>query len=128
MRKHLLLIPLLGVMLSVGLAACGDDEDSAAPASSAAPAASTDAAPAAGDPVAGKAVFTANCGACHTLGDAGTTGAVGPNLDELKPDEATVAAKVQSGGGAMPAFGDDGLLDATQIADVAAYVSSAAGG
>ena len=28
----------------------------------------------AGDAAAGKAVFTANCGACHTLADAGTSG------------------------------------------------------
>lgn len=29
----------------------------------------------------GRAKFIANCGACHTLAAAGTTGAVGPNLD-----------------------------------------------
>src|SRR6185503_13201000 len=40
-----------------------------------------------GDPVAGKAVFTgaAGCSGCHTLKDAGATGNVGPNLDQLKP-------------------------------------------
>jgi cytochrome c oxidase subunit 2 len=33
----------------------------------------------------GKAVFTVEggCGACHTLSDAGTTGAVGPNLNKI---------------------------------------------
>jgi mono/diheme cytochrome c family protein len=30
----------------------------------------------------GKELFTANCGSCHTLADAGTTGTIGPNLDE----------------------------------------------
>lgn len=34
-----------------------------------------------GDPHAGKALFVAKCGACHTLADAGTKGVVGPNLD-----------------------------------------------
>ncbi len=29
-----------------------------------------------------KAVFTASCGSCHVLEDAGTTGTTGPNLDE----------------------------------------------
>ena len=29
----------------------------------------------------GKQLFTAKCGSCHTLADAGTTGKVGPNLD-----------------------------------------------
>ena len=31
---------------------------------------------------AGKKLFQAKCGACHTLADAGTTGTVGPNLDD----------------------------------------------
>ena len=35
--------------------------------------------PAAAD---GKTIFTENCGSCHVLSDAGTTGATGPNLDE----------------------------------------------
>jgi len=79
-----------------------------------------------GDPVAGKKVFTsAGCSGCHILKDAGATGNVGPNLDQLKPSEAIVQHQVEVGGGAMPAF--KGQLSATQIQDVAAYVSSAAG-
>jgi mono/diheme cytochrome c family protein len=36
-----------------------------------------------GSPVAGKAVFaSAGCGACHTFAPAGSTGTVGPDLDE----------------------------------------------
>lgn len=31
--------------------------------------------------VTGKQLFVSNCGACHTLGHANTTGTVGPNLD-----------------------------------------------
>ena len=30
----------------------------------------------------GKQLFTAKCGSCHTLADAGTKGAIGPNLDD----------------------------------------------
>ena len=33
----------------------------------------------------GKDIFLANCGSCHTLADAGTSGKIGPNLDQLKP-------------------------------------------
>ena len=74
-----------------------------------------------GDPAAGKAVFTsAGCSGCHTLKAAGATGNVGPNLDQLKPDEQTVAHQVEHGGGAMPAF--KGQLSDKQIQDVAAYV------
>ncbi len=76
-----------------------------------------------GDPVAGKAVFTANCASCHTLADAGATGTVGPNLDQLKPNFARVQAKVTNGGVVMPKL----PLSDTDIANVAAYVSSVAG-
>ena len=78
-----------------------------------------------GDAAAGKAVFTANCGACHTLADAGTSGAVGPNLDQLKPDAAIVQKQVENGGAAMPAF--KGTLSDADIANVSAYVASVAG-
>ena len=75
---------------------------------------------------AGKQVFvSAGCGGCHTLKDAGSTGNVGPNLDQLKPSEATVDHQVQVGGGAMPSF--KGQLTPAQIQSVAAYVSSVAG-
>jgi cytochrome c oxidase subunit 2 len=32
---------------------------------------------------AGKTLFTQQCGSCHTLADAGTKGAVGPDLDKV---------------------------------------------
>jgi len=35
----------------------------------------------AGDPAHGKQVFTQTCGSCHTLAAAGTSGTIGPNLD-----------------------------------------------
>jgi mono/diheme cytochrome c family protein len=34
-----------------------------------------------GDVGQGKKLFIANCGSCHSLADAGTTGTIGPNLD-----------------------------------------------
>ena len=81
---------------------------------------------AAGDAAAGKAVFTsAGCGGCHTLKDAGSTGNVGPNLDDAKPDAALVKERVTNGKPPMPSF--KGQLTDAQIADVAAYVSSVAG-
>src|SRR5262249_36064117 len=83
--------------------------------------------PAKGDPAAGKQVFlsVAACGGCHTLADAGSTGNVGPNLDDVKPTYDKVVTQVTNGGGAMPPFKD--TLSEQQIADVAAYVSSVAG-
>jgi len=79
-----------------------------------------------GDAAAGKQVFeSAGCVACHTLADAGSTGTVGPNLDDAKPPATLVVTRVTDGAGAMPSFKDK--LTEQQIQDVAAYVSSAAG-
>ena len=46
--------------------------------------------PSGGQTTGGKEIFTANCGGCHTLADAGTTGTVGPNLDQAKPPKSLV--------------------------------------
>jgi len=73
----------------------------------------------------GKDIFTANCGSCHTLADAGTSGTVGPNLDQLKPPLARAKHQVEVGGGVMPAF--KGTLTPAQITAVAKYVFSVAG-
>jgi sulfite dehydrogenase len=74
----------------------------------------------------GKAVFTSNCGTCHTLADAGTSGIAGPQLDDAALDAETVAGIVRGGRGGMPAFGDQ-LAD-EDIEAVAAYVAEASGG
>ena len=74
----------------------------------------------------GKQVFTENCASCHTLSDAGSSGTVGPNLDDAAPDEQAVRRQVLQGGGGMPAF--EGQLSDDDINAVAAYVSSVAGG
>ncbi|MFD2740048.1 c-type cytochrome [Sulfitobacter aestuarii] len=66
-----------------------------------------------------------NCGICHTLADAGSQGAVGPNLDELKPDAEKIRAAVVSGVGVMPPFEDS--LSAAQIDTVVNYVAAVVG-
>jgi cytochrome c6 len=83
--------------------------------------------PAEGDPVAGKQVFLGSsaCGTCHTLADAGTSGTVGPNLDETQPSFELAVDRVTNGQGGMPAF--SGQLSEQEIADVAAYIAQAAG-
>jgi cytochrome c6 len=82
----------------------------------------------AGDAAAGKEVFLgdAACGSCHTLADAGTTGAIGPSLDATMPPAELVVERVTNGMGVMPSFAD--TLSEEQIQDVASYVSTAAGG
>jgi mono/diheme cytochrome c family protein len=89
-----------------------------------------------GDPAAGKEIFTsAGCGTCHTLQDAGTNAAVGPNLDEVlkgkdsefiresivNPD-AEIADGFQPG--LMPqTYGDQ--FDDKQLSDLVAYLADA---
>lgn len=78
----------------------------------------------------GKQVFTQeaqpSCTVCHTLSDAGSAGAIGPNLDELKPSREQVINAVTGGVGIMPAFEDS--LSSEQIQAVARYVSHVTGG
>lgn len=83
----------------------------------------------AADLSAGKKVFTEtaqpSCTICHTLADAGSTGAIGPNLDELQPDKERVYKAVQDGIGVMPPF--KGKLSEAEIEAVANYVASVTG-
>jgi len=91
-----------------------------------APPAASSTVPANANAAAGASVFkTAGCGSCHTLKAAGADGQLGPNLDSLRPDFATVQAKVEDGGGGMPSF--SGQLSPAQIRDVAAFVAQNAG-
>lgn len=67
-----------------------------------------------------------NCSVCHTLADAGGAGAVGPNLNTLKPTVEQVFAAVNQGVGAMPAYGAQ--LSETEMRALAAYVAEATAG
>jgi mono/diheme cytochrome c family protein len=81
-----------------------------------------------GDPVAGKEIFLgpSGCTGCHTLADAGSSGNVGPNLDEAQPSFDLAYDRVTNGTpSGMPPF--EMSLSDQQRADVAAYVSSVAG-
>ena len=80
-----------------------------------------------GDAAAGEAVFAAaGCGGCHVLEAAASSGNVGPNLDESKPDAALVEQRVRNGAGAMPAF--EGQLEDKEIVDVTAFVVESTSG
>ena len=83
--------------------------------------------------VGGAAAFKENCASCH-----GTGGAGGPGFPNLNDDDwlwggklediyTTLQVGIRSGhenarDSQMPSFGKDGLLDATQIGQVADYV------
>jgi mono/diheme cytochrome c family protein len=79
-----------------------------------------------GDPAAGKEVYaSAGCGSCHVLADAGSTGNIGPSLDDSSIDFAGAVEQITNGGGGMPPF--SGELSEEEINNVAAYVVTARG-
>ena len=131
MRRVLLLVLLASVLAFVAVG-CGGDDGSDAEETVVTE--TTDETTTEGDETTdtaegeadGSAVFaSAGCGGCHTLAAAGTSGSVGPNLDDLQPDDGTVEAAVRGGPGVMPSF--EGDLSDSEIAAVAAYVAESAG-
>ncbi|MFL5818620.1 MAG: c-type cytochrome [Conexibacter sp.] len=76
-------------------------------------------------PNGAKVFASAGCAGCHTLAAANASGNVGPNLDDLQPDAATVRSQVENGGGGMPGFSGD--LSPEEIDAVANYVADNAG-
>jgi mono/diheme cytochrome c family protein len=85
--------------------------------------------------VTGKQLFATNCGACHTLSHANTTGDVGPNLDDaFRQDRADGVKSTSIEGlvdywiqypntqGRMPSM----LVKGQDAQDVAAYVAAVA--
>lgn len=78
----------------------------------------------------GKELFVSKavpaCAICHALSDAGASGAIGPDLDELKPDADRIKKAMRDGIGAMPSFA--ATMSAEDMDAVAAYVVKATGG
>jgi cytochrome c6 len=131
---------LLALVLLLGLAACGGDDDEAGDEPAVTETAVTETAGTTtddddgtttdddggddgeGDPEAGAEVYAqAGCGGCHELAAANSSGSVGPNLDDASPSFDKVVERVTEGSGVMPSFKDQ--LSEQQIRDVAAYVS-----
>lgn len=80
--------------------------------------------------------FATNCGGCHTLSAAGTTGTVGPNLDDVLPGQTPdqVSQSITDPGaqatpgfpaGVMPAFSQ---LTPEQLRQLVNYLLRSAGG
>jgi mono/diheme cytochrome c family protein len=119
-----LVLVLAALVLVVAIPACGGEEDvqplpetveGTLPADTGGGAAE-------GDAAKGKTIYaSAGCGGCHTFSAAGSTGTVGPNLDESNIDFAGAVQQITNGGGGMPPFGD--RLSDQEIADVAAFVT-----
>ena len=134
MRFRFVVLLLLAVF-AIGATGCGGGEEASptpetvegtVPGGGETDTSGGDGGAAEGDPAAGKEVFaSAGCGGCHVLEAAGSSGAVGPNLDESKPDHDLVVERVTNGQGVMPSFKDQ--LSEQQIQDVAAFVTQSVG-
>jgi cytochrome c551 len=130
-RYVVVLALILGALALVG-AGCGggDDESSPPPATETSGGAetttgggeTTTGGGTTGDATNGEAVFaSAGCGGCHTFSKAGSSGSIGPDLDDAAPSFDKVVTQVTNGGGPMPSFKDQ--LSEQEIRDVAAFVS-----
>ena len=99
----------IGLTLSVSTASPPAASTTAPPASSAPSSSggSSTSGGATGDAAAGKAVFVGagGCGGCHTFKAAGTTGAIGPDLDNLSADDTA------AGGMPLPDFVHESIVD-----------------
>ena len=87
------------------------------------------------NPVNGKVLFAQKCGSCHTLAHAGTTGSVGPNLDDAFAQDRADGISSSSIQGLVSYWIDHpnsnsvmpaGLVRGQDAEDVAAYVGSVA--
>ncbi len=116
-RRPAALIAVL--LVAGGLAGCGGSGVSA---------------PGEADLANGKTQFQQKCGGCHILEDAGTSGTIGPNLDDayagsriegLKQSsfEALVRQQIDESDPPMPRH----LVSGDDARDVAAYVATVAG-
>jgi mono/diheme cytochrome c family protein len=135
MRRTATVAVLLLAVLALALAGCGGEEVEAAPETvvgeipteTSGGSEDLPALDLTGDPANGETIYaSAGCGSCHTLSAAGSTGTVGPNLDDAKPSYELAVERITKGQGGMPSF--EGQLEPQEIADVAQFVSDSAGG
>jgi cytochrome c6 len=113
-------VAVLAVMLIAGPSVVAHDSDKAA--TKAAAGASPYAATATTATPDGKGLFKSNCGSCHTLSAAGTTGTVGPKLDGIGLNAAAIEAVMKAGPGVMPSFTSS--LSPAERQAVASFVAS----
>ena len=127
--SRLLALALAALALVVVMAACGGDETVQPTPETVVgnvPTGEEDGGAAGGSTAAGKAIFvSAGCGSCHALADAGTSGSVGPNLDESSVTVEAAITQIENGGGGMPGY--SGQLSEEEITELATYVVAARG-
>lgn len=110
---------LAAVVIVIGIVSLSGDEE---PATSQAPPAEEATAGTEEPDQQAVALFSDNCGQCHTLSVAETTGDIGPDLDGIEYDRERVLTAIERGGrgsGEMPANLIEGA-DAEAVAELIA--------
>ena len=112
MRRSVALAILLGAVLVGVTAGCGGEETVTPAPETVVVTLATPPPPAppeelpAGDPAVGKETFDkAGCGACHTFAAAGSSGTIGPNLDDR------LAADAEKAGQELDPFTQQSIVD-----------------
>ena len=131
-RRAQTIVAVVAAALALLAAGCGSDDDDGdatteAETTATTPAAADEEQPLTAAEERGRSLFVENCGSCHTLDAAGTTGQIGPNLDEAQVDEAEVRRAIEIGGrgsGNMP----PNLVSGRDAEDVAAFVANSGPG
>jgi mono/diheme cytochrome c family protein len=75
----------------------------------------------------GRELFGRRCANCHTLAAANAIASIGPNLDDLRPNEALVLDAIENGRARGNGQMSDGLYTGPDAEDVAAFVAKAVG-
>ena len=96
---------LAGAALALGAGACGEEEKNS------------------GGAPDGRQLFADRCGGCHTLSAAGTSGQVGPDLDQMRPSQDRVLNAIRRGPGQMP----ENVATGADAQAIARFVSQNAG-
>lgn len=123
--RRLIAVATLAAALSLATGCGGDGEEPEPAPTPETPSEEPTGAPSEEEPAAeeGQQIFVENCGSCHVLADAGTSGTVGPSLDEIQPDRERVLSAIETGPGAMP----ENVVTGSDAETVADYVSENAG-
>jgi mono/diheme cytochrome c family protein len=123
---------LISALIAAALVAGCDDDDSGDTVEQSTVTGGAQEAPAEEQPLSaaeehGRQIFVENCGSCHTLDAAGTTGQIGPDLGDIPLVDADVRRAIEIGGtgsGTMP----QNLVSGNDAADVAAFVAASGPG